>query len=185
MRAINTLAFLSGHCLPFILTGQEFGAENRPSIHGRLHPIGKTRRVGFVVPASAGLQIPPEGGTTNRVREEAAVEVETNIFARTPATRAAWFEFYRQLIQLRLKQPALQRGSFDLIDVGEDAPRNQRTVVAFERKLGRWILRCAINMGDQPRKLSRAEQFGGMPVYGSLSGGEIAAFGAIVVRVAG
>lgn len=169
VRAINTLAFLSGHCLPFIFTGQEFGAVNRPSIHGRFYPIGKMRRV-------------REG---DRNYEQASVETETNTFARTAADRAAWFAFYRELIQLRLKQPALQRGSFELIETGEDAPRNQRTVVAFERKLGRWILRCAVNMGDQSRKFSRADQFSGTPVHGSLAIGELPAFGSVVVRIAG
>jgi glycosidase len=166
VRAINTLAFLSGHCLPFIFTGQEFGAVNRPSIHGRFYPIGKARRV-------------REG---DRKYEQASVETETNTFARTAAERSAWFEFYRELIQLRLKQPALQRGSFELIDVGEDAPRNQRTVVAFERKRGRSRLRCAVNMGDRPRKLSCADTFAGAVAHGSLNDCVLPSFSAIVVR---
>lgn len=166
VRAINTLAFLSGHCLPFIFTGQEFGAVNRPSIHGRFHPIGKMRRV-------------REG---EREYEQASVETETNSFARTPAERAAWFAFYRELITLRLKQPALQRGSFTLLDVGEDAPKNQRTVVVFERKLGHRVIRCAVNMGDQPRKLSRANLFAAAPLLGAINGSELPPFGAVAVQ---
>lgn len=165
-RAVMTLAFLSGNCLPFLLTGQEFGALNRPSIHGRLHPIGKTRRV-------------REDG---KVREEAAIEIEGNVFARTPAERAAWHAFYSALIRLRLQQPALQRGTFQLLEVGEDAPSNDRNVVAFERRLGRWVLRCAINMGDQPRKLT---QFGeGTPIHGALVDSTLPPFESIVHRTA-
>lgn len=179
VRAVSTLAFLSGHCLPFLLTGQEFGAENRPSIHGRLHPIGKMRRV---LADDAPPMAPDAGAREAGIREEAAVEAEPNVFARTPAARAAWFEFYRGLIRLRLHQPALQRGSFELVDPGEDAPRNRRTVVAFDRKLGRWILRCAVNLGDRPRKLSRADLFAGPVLFGGWQDAELPAFSALVVR---
>lgn len=113
VRAINTLAFLSGHCLPFLLTGQEYGALNRPSIHGRLYAIGKNRRV-------------REG---ERVYEQGAVEFEGNLFDRGVESRAAWFAFYRDLIKLRLTQPALQRGAFALVDAGEESPQIGRAHV--------------------------------------------------------
>lgn len=182
-RAVATLAFLSGHGLPFLLTGQEFGAVNRPSIHGRFYPIGKTRRVLIGgTPVRAPEQDALTGGLRRDFREEAAVETETNTFARGRDERAAWFRFYRDLIRLRLKQPVLQRGSFSLIDAGEDAPRSRRTVVAFERRFGRTVLRCAVNMGDQPRRLAHNGLLDGPALLGGLADGILPPFGCVVLR---
>ena len=167
VRAVNQLIFLAPGTLPFLLTGQEFGALNRPSIHDRLTPIGKKRRVRLA-------------GET--VREIDAVEFEGNLFDRGIEQRRRWYEFYRGLIALRRAHRALTRGSFALIDAGEDAPVAERTVVAFERRHERALLRCAVNLGPAPRRLTRTDALAGTPLWGRLDDGALAPFSALVTR---
>lgn len=167
VRAMMQVAFLSGHSLPFILTGQEFGALNRPSIHARIGLCDKGRRV----------------QTPRGARVESGLEWEGNLFARTAEERSDWFRFYRDLIQLRLKSRELLRGRFQLIDAGEDVPPAQRTVIAFERRLRRSALRCAVNLGPEPRALaSFCPQPGETVLYGQMTGSALPPFCAIVVR---
>ena len=165
-RAINRLLFLAPRTLPFILTGEEFGAVNRPPIHDRMNPIGKRRRI------QCG----------DHVREQESVEFEGNSFARTREERAALYAFFQQLIELRRSNRELSHGSFHLIDAGEAAPRHHRTVIAFERKRGAHVLRCAVNLGPEPRQLQHAQLFQGSRLYGHLDGSTLAAFSAVVVR---
>ena len=167
VRAVNQLVFLAPRTLPFLLTGQEFGALNRPSIHDRLTPIGKKRRV-----------VQPNG----TVREVDAVEFEGNLFARGHARRQAWHHFYRELITLRKSQPALTRGSFTLLEVGEDAPADEQTVLAFERRLGHQVLRCAVNLGPTPRRLTRSACLDGTALLGEFQDRTLPAFGCIVLQ---
>ena len=76
-------------------------------------------------------------------------------------------------------------GACALTDPGEDAPPHERTVVAFDRTLGRRLIRCAVNLGDQPRRLERAPHlFAGPVLYGELGpDGVLPPFGACVVQV--
>ena len=69
--------------------------------------------------------------------------------------------------------------------MGEDAPARDRTVVAFDRKLGRQLIRCAVNLGEQPRSLSRAGNlFVGETLYGALDeDNRLPPFSAVVVKV--
>lgn len=168
-RAINQLVFLAPRTLPFILTGEEFGAVNRPPIHDRMNPIGKRRRI----------------VNGDHVREQESVEFEGNSFARTREERAAIYHFFQELIRLRNRHRALREGSFALIEAGEEAARHHRTVVAFERRLGRKAVRCAINMGPQARKLSNAKAFRGTILYGSLLRGTLPPFSSVVVSANG
>ncbi len=165
-KAINQLVFLAPRTLPFILTGEEFGAVNRPPIHDRMNPIGKRRRI----------------LSGDHVREQESVEFEGNSFARDPSERAALYAFFKGLIQLRRKNRELSHGTFHLIDTGESCPRHHRTVVAFERRLGGRVLRCAVNMGPDPRRLGRAGDFQGARVYGGLDGEVLPAFSSVVTR---
>ncbi|MFH0953893.1 MAG: alpha-amylase family glycosyl hydrolase [Verrucomicrobiota bacterium] len=167
VRAVSQLAFFSNHCIPFLLTGQEFGALNRPSIHNRIGPCDKGRRILRADGAHA----------------EEGVEFEGNLFARTPDERAAWYRFYRELIQLRLKNRELTHGKFLLVDVGEACRRPERTVVAFERRLRRSAIRCAVNLGPEPRRLGLASLFEGKVLYGSLEGDVLLPFSSVVVRL--
>ena len=167
VKAVNRLAFLSNHCIPFLLTGEEFGALNRPSIHGRLHPCDKGRRL------FRGREAQAEDG----------VEFEGNLFARGLEGRKAWYEFFRQLIHLRLKTRELTRGTFLLLDAGEACPPLDRTVVAFERRLRRSAVRCAVNLGPEPRELKNAALFAGEVLYGGLEGDSLPPFSAVVARV--
>ena len=167
VKAANRALFLAARSLPFLLTGQEFGAVNRPSIHERFGPCDKGRRV-F------------RGGQSLRV--DPGVEFEGNLFARGAAARREWRDFYRDLIRLRLDHPALTQGSMRLLDVGEDCPPRDRAVVAFERQLGDSTLRCAINLGPEERNLKRADAIEGETVYGAMDRRSLAGFAAVVTR---
>jgi glycosidase len=168
VRAVNQLIFLANHTIPFILTGEEFGALNRPPIHDRMNPIGKKRRV----------------KSGDRVCEQECVEFEGNIFAREPGKRRELHAFFQNLIRLRLKTPELTRGTFALIDAGEDAPRNMRSVIAFERRLGKRGVCCAVNMAPEPRTLRNASAFAGQVLHGALEGNVLPPYSAVVVRTA-
>lgn len=167
VRAVNQLIFLSNHTLPFILTGEEFGAVNRPPIHDRMNPIGKKRRI----------------KSGDRVWEQDCVEFEGNLFARDFAKRQELYTFFQELIRLRLKNRELMLGTFTPVDAGEEIDRHLRAVVAFERTLGKRVLRCAVNMGAEPRALRNASLFSGDPLYGKLVDGTLAPFSAVVTRV--
>lgn len=167
VRALNALIFLSPHTLPFILTGQEFGALNRPPIHDRMNPIGKRRRL---ISASG------------QVRGQECVEFEGNVWLRDPDARHRLYDFFRELIQLRGNYRALTRGDIEIVDAGEDAPAHQRTVIAFRRKHRQQELMCAVNLGPEDRVLNNAGLFqAGQTVYGALDGNKLPAFAAVVV----
>jgi glycosidase len=169
-RAMNTLAFLSARTLPFLLTGEEFGALDRPSIHARCQPCDKGRRI----LALDGREYRVEG-----------VELEGNLFDRSREARQQWYRFFRELIALRKQHRPLWDGACEILDAGEDAPARERTVIAFDRKLGRKLIRCAVNLGDQPRRLARAaDLFIGETLYGTLADdGTLPPFAALVVAV--
>jgi glycosidase len=150
-RAVNQLIFMSPHTLPFLLTGQEFGALNRPSIHDRLTPIGKKQRI----------------QTARGAYEKDAVEFEGNLFARGAAERRDWYAFFQALIRLRRKTPELIHGSFVPVDAGEDAPPPRRAVIAFDRVYRRSTVRCAVNLGPEPRRI-QADRFSGQLLYGRV-----------------
>lgn len=166
VRAVNALLFMAPRTLPFVLSGQEFGALNRPPIHERFGICDKGYRVADVLPE----------------RQEPGIELEGNVFARGRDARRAWFAFYRGLIRFRLTVPELVRGSFVLLDPGEQAPASERTVVAFERRLGRSVVRCAVNLGPAARTLAHAGSFKGRALYGELRSGVLGAFEAVAMR---
>lgn len=167
VRAVNTLAFLAPRTLPFILAGQEFGALNRPPIHDRLKPCDKGRRV-----LEAGQE-----------RFEQGVELEGNVFARDRQGRQAWYQFYRERVALRCQARELTQGRFALLDAGEECAPPARTVIAFERALSGSRLRCAVNLGPEPRRLGHADLFKGNVLLGKLGkGGLLEPYGAIAVR---
>lgn len=170
VRAMNALAFMAPRTLPFLLTGEEFGALDRPSIHARCQPCDKGRRL---------------VGSDGREWRQEGVEFEGNCFARGWEGRQEWYAFFKDLIALRRKNRALTEGGFRLLDAGEEAAARERTVVCFERTLGRRLVRCAVNLGEEPRKLGRAESLfgGGEELYGALeAGGVLPAFGAVVAE---
>ncbi len=166
VRAVSQLAFMSSHCLPFLLTGQEFGVLNRPPIHSRCGVCDKGRRI------VRGQDI----------RKEEGVEFEGNIFARGRNARLEWYHFYQDLIRLRLNNREFTQGQLQLMDAGEACEPGQRTVVSFERRLWRSVLRCAINMGPMPRELHKASLFQGERIFGEITDRGIAPFSSIVVR---
>ena len=169
-RAMNALAFLAPRTLPFLLTGEEFGALDRPSIHARCQPCDKGRRI---------------VGADGRERHQEGIELEGNLFDRGLDARQHWYRFFKELVALRRKHRPLTAGACAVLDVGEDAPGPERTVVAFDRKLGRQLVRCAVNLGPEPRKLARAPSlFVGEPLYGALEPGDVLPpFAAVAVQV--
>lgn len=86
------------------------------------------------------------------------------------------------MITLRLKNTELTQGSFRLLESGEQCPENKRTVVAFERKHGDSLMRCAVNLGPESRKLAHASLFQYKPLYGAISEGVLPPFTSVVVR---
>ena len=164
--AMTQLFFLLGRTIPFLLTGQEFGAMNRPSIHTRFGICDKGRRI----------------LTDTEVREEPGIEFEGNLFARDRRHRLGWYAFYQDIIALRLQNPELVHGDFRLLEAGEKCPQNQRTVVAFERKHHDSIIRCAVNLGPETRTLAHASLFQHPPLYGAMADGRLAPFTSVVVR---
>ena len=167
-QAVSSLIFLAPDTLPFLLTGQEFGASNRPSIHDRLRPCDKGRR----------LTAPPHNW------QQDGVEFEGNIFARGSESRKQWYELFQGLIRLRLKTPELLHGEFQLADAGEDCAPECRTVVAFDRSYRNHVVRCAVNLGPEARVLKNAAGFrDGTKLYGGLEDNLLAPFGAVVCRI--
>jgi glycosidase len=166
VKAMMQVAFLAPHTIPFLLCGQEFGADNRPPIHERIQPCDKGYRV--VV-----------GESTYR-RE--GVEFEGNLFARGIEKRQEWFQFYQTWIRLRQNNPALTDGDFRLLDVGEVCPAGQRHVIAFERSYAGTTLRCAVNLGHEKRRLKQADRLRGTPLAGECVNDELAPFSACVCR---
>ncbi|HMP89124.1 MAG TPA: alpha-amylase family glycosyl hydrolase [Kiritimatiellia bacterium] len=169
VRAVNALIFLSPHTMPFLLTGEEFGALNRPPIHDRMNPIGKRRRI-----------IAPDG----RVRGQESVEFEGNICLRNYEERQSLYHYFQELIRLRSKLPALTKGDFKLWDAQEDAPRNQRSVIAFTRTYRGQTLLCMINLGPEDRLVRNAESASGENIeFGGLTHGVLPGFKACVAKL--
>ena len=166
VRAVNALAFLAPRTLPFLLSGQEFGALNRPPIHDRLRLCDKGPRI----------------GTGGAERTEPGVEVEGNVFVRGREARREWYAYFKSLIRLRGNTPELTRGTFHLLDTGEACPPPDCTVLAFERRLPGSIVRCAVNLGSAPRTLAHAALFGGEVLFGSLESDTLRPFSAVVTR---
>lgn len=164
VRAMMRLAFLSPHGIPFMLSGQEFGAANRPPIHERIQPCDKGYRM-------------RQG---ERVIKREGVEFEGNLFARSRSARRAWYEFYRELIALRLDQPALTDGDFKLLDVGEQRDAKGRCIVAFSRNHNDTTLHCAVNLGPEKRMMDHADLFRGDRRYGEMDGDGLNGFEAVV-----
>jgi len=168
VRAVNALIFTAPHTLPFILTGEEFGALNRPPIHDRMNPIGKRRRI------ICG----------DSVRGQESVEFEGNSFLRSYEDRQSLYTYFQELIKLRGKFTALAKGSFALWDAGEACAPSERAVIAFTRSHRQQHLLCAINLGPVDRVLLNAATLqSGKVEFGQLQGDVLPAFSAIVISV--
>ena len=167
VRAINQLIFMAPDTIPMLLTGQEFGAENRPPIHERIGLCDKGyRRV--------------QEGRTDWCD---GIEFEGNCFARGVDARQAWYAFYKELFALRTQHEALRRGSFALLDAAEACASPDRCVVAFARQHDGTTLHCAVNLGPDARTLGNAELSQGEVLYGGLKDHSLPAFAAIVTRM--
>lgn len=112
------------------------------------------------------------------------MEFEGNLFARGAPERKRWYTFYRELIALRAAYPALRRGSTKLFRVREACGKHDRAVVAFERQWDGSVIRCAVNMGSEPRRLKHISDLAGDVLYGKLNDGTLEPFEAIVTQTA-
>lgn len=164
VRAMNQLIFLAPETIPMLLTGQEFGAENRPPIHERIGICDK------------GYRRVTETGSVTRD----GIEFEGNCFARGTALRQQWYAFYKSLFALRAQHAALRRGDFALLDCAEVADAEARTVMAFSRSLDGVTLNCAVNLGPAPARLRNAQCLAGKTLFGRLEGNVLPAFGCVV-----
>ena len=75
---------------------------------------------------------------------------------------------------------ALRRGGLRWLDVGEACQDGERSVVAFERRCAAQTLRCAVNLGGEPRVLRQAAGPGGTVTDGELPDDRLGAFAAVV-----
>jgi glycosidase len=166
--AVNQLQFLLDRTLPQLLTGQEFGSLTRPALARRVGTFPGGRRV---LLDGKSLDVP-------------GIELEGNLFARGRQQRLGWYAFFQDLIALRRQTPELVHGGFRLLEAGEKCAQHHRTVIAFERKHRDGVVRCAVNLGPEPRRLAHASLFRHPPLYGALNDGELAPFTSIVVRSA-
>jgi len=166
-RAFNLLIHCSPNTIPFLLCGAEFGALNRPSIHDRLKPCDKGRKV------VRGDQIHRQDG----------VEIEGNVFARGAQARREWYDYFRALMALRLSTPELLHGSYALLPADLTGQTGGRTVTAFERAHEGSRVRCAINLGPEPVRILRTDLLKGRALFGALDGDRLPGFGGLVVRV--
>jgi len=167
VKAMNQLLFFSSHCVPFLFTGQEFGAANRPSIHNRFSLCDKGPAI--------------TDGETIWFKD--GIEFEGNSFIRETAARKELLHFYKELIQLRKAYPALQTGSFTLLDIQQSEHSSERNLMAFERKLDGTTLRCAINLGSRAIKLQPKDLFAGERIYGQTTAEDtLPPFSAIITR---
>ena len=161
-RAFSTLIHLLPGTIPFLLTGQEFGAVNRPSIHERFGLCDK------------GYRLVTESGE----RKVEGIEFEGNLFARGSAARKHWLKHYHRLAGLRLSHPELTRGTWEWFDCGEAAAAPNRQVVSFLRRHAGSTLLCAVNLGPESRELAhpafeRSKNLFGHDSVGLLPGFEV------------
>jgi glycosidase len=167
VRAMTALTYLSNHCMPFLLTGQEFGAANRPPIHNRFGLCDKGRN---------------ETDGSSIYRKE-GIEFEGNSFVRGFEQRRQLLAFYRDLIALRAAHPCLQYGQLEWVELQQNAPAAEHTVIAFKRSLPNQTLFCAVNLGHTARTLDTPLP-GGKMLYGERTeNATLAAFSTVVIEV--
>jgi len=167
VRAFNTLIFSLPHTIPFLLTGQEFGALNRPSIHERASVCDK------------GYHFFDGAKWTRRE----GVEFEGNIFDRGRERRNAWFSFFRDLIQRRASIPAMRDGTIEILDAQEDAQAADQSVVALRMSRDEKSCVVIVNLGPAPRKLKNEDILRGHQIAGQLDDqGALPAFGSLCIE---
>jgi len=154
-------------CMPqtilFALSGQEAGAMNRPPIHEYFSICDKGYRK---------LE-----GESVRVIE--GIEFEGNQFFRTSEERAASISEFRNRFTLRNEHAALLRGDWSPLDVGEEGPDSEHTVVAFTRSSPDETLHCLFNLGHEARTIETPPT--GRVVYGAPLGYRIEPFSSVII----
>lgn len=153
-------------CMPgtilFTFAGQEAGALNRPSIHEYIGLCDKGYRK-------------PDGTRVD------GIEFEGNLFFRSSEERGRLISETRKRFALRREHPALISGPLTFIDVGEEGPESERTVVAFLREHRGERLACLFNLGHKARRLSQPPC--GHCVYGMPASGELPGFSSRILQL--
>lgn len=159
-RVLMDLAACMPGSIVFTLAGQEAGALNRPPIHEYIGLCDKGYRR-------------PDGSRVD------GIEFEGNLFFRTSEERALSISEARKRFALRRAHPALLRGDWQPLEVGEDARPAHRTVVAFTRSVPGETLHALFNLGHEDRTLSHPPA--GRRVYGAVGRYTLPAFSCRVV----
>jgi alpha-glucosidase len=147
---------------PFLYYGEEIGMRNVPVPHDRLQdPIAHTlhpnasrdpERTPMQWSAGAGA-----GFSTAEPWLPIASDADVRNVEAQRKQRESLLWLYRDLIDLRRRTPALERGSWRLLDAPPD-------VLAFERSHGESRVRVALNLADEARTLDLGHE----PVLESL-----------------
>ena len=182
IERVAAVVLLSAPNLPMLFMGQEYG-ETAPFVyftsHGDPHPVpAGARRPAPGVPvvlrgaaARRGLPRSPEPG------ELRAVALTWNL---EDPQQAATLEFYRQLIALRRRVPALGCGRRDLTDASAD--EDQRTLTILRRDGRGSAAAILVNLSDAERHLEIA---GGQEGGWTLALATRATDGAVPTQVSG
>jgi glycosidase len=164
-RVLMDLAACLPNSIVFTLAGQEAGALNRPPIHEYFQLCDK------------GFRRVRRDGSMEQVE---GIEFEGNQFFRTPEERIQCVSEMRKRFELHRNRPALTHGDWTALDVGEDCPATERTVVAFQRSYKKEILTCLFNLGHEDRKLNHPPA--GSLVMGSVGTDVLPAFATRVLE---
>ncbi|MGA0333988.1 MAG: alpha-amylase family glycosyl hydrolase [Kiritimatiellia bacterium] len=166
-RVMMDLAACMPQSILFTLAGQEAGAMNRPPIHEYFSICDKGFR-----------QIHED-----RIRKIEGIEFEGNQFFRTSEARRQAVSEARKRFSLRKEHPCLVSGNYLPLDVQENSPDTEKTVVAFTRQLAGESLHCLFNLGHEARNLGRIPE--GTLIAGSCENATLEPFGWTLIQAPG
>jgi glycosidase len=163
-RVMMDLAACMPQSIVFTLAGQEAGALNRPPIHEYFSICDKGfRRIVH--------------GQTQHIE---GIEFEGNQFFRTAEERMRSISETRKRFSLRENSTALREGSWEPLDVGEQAADPDKTVVAFTRTSENQTLHCLFNLGHESRSLQNLPV--GKSIYGVEATTELSPFSTLILQ---
>jgi hypothetical protein len=163
-RVMMDLAACMPQSIVFTLAGQEAGALNRPPIHEYFSICDKGFRL-------------IDG---DQIRHVEGIEFEGNQFFRTSEERGQAISEARKRFEFRRNQPLLLHGSYEPLEVGEQASESEKTVVAFTRKLEGHALHCLFNLGHEKRDLNQVPK--GNVLYGQEIEGFLPPFSSLLIQ---
>jgi len=163
-RVMMDLAACMPQTILFTLAGQEAGAMNRPPIHEYFTICDKGFRL-------------IDG---DHIRNVEGIEFEGNQFFRTSEERGLAISEARKRFELRKEYTSLCEGSWQALEVDEDAPEADKTVVAFTREVAGETLHCLFNLGHENRRLKK--RVDGERIYGEAGAEQVPAFSCVIFQ---